>query len=91
MIQRGAQTDQQQEEHAIFREAVDVLDQGLMQLSSGSAKGRGGMSDTTAKLLHRNSNAHIGQFLSGAAKRALVEQRKADEAVQQQYYSYKFQ
>ena len=87
MIQRGALTDQQQEEHAIFREAADHLDRELM--SQQGRQGRGA-SDSTAKLLHRNKNAHVGQFLSGEAKRALVQQRKADEAVQQQYYSYQF-
>lgn len=90
MIQRGAVSDQQQEEHAIFREVADTFDQGLMREGSG-AKGKKGVSDATAKLLHQQRNAHIGQFLSGAAKRTLVEQRRADEAVQQQYYSYKFQ
>ena len=88
-MSRGALSDQQQEEHAIFREAADTLDLGLMQELDKS--GARGTSDTTAKMLHRNRNAHMGQFLSGEGKRALVEQRKADEDVQQQYYSYKFQ
>lgn len=82
MIQRGAVSDQQQEEHAIFREQANTLDLQLMQGTSG---------DNAAKQLHRSKNAHMGQFLSGAAKRQLVQQRKADEAVQQQYYAYKFQ
>ena len=79
---RGAVTDQQQEEYAIYRETADTMDVGLMQ-----KKG----SDTVVKMLHKNKNAHLGQFLSGAAKRSLAEQRRADEAVQQQYYEYQFQ
>ena len=82
MMQRGAQSDQQQEEHYIFRETANALDVQLM---------KGGSGDTTAKAIHRSKNANLGQFLSGAAKRKLVENRKADEAVQQQYYAYKFQ
>ncbi len=88
MINRGAVTDNQQEEHAIFREAADALDVGLMR--EGERTGRGA-SDTTAKLLHQKRNAHVGQFLSAAAKRELTDQRRADEAVQRQYYAYKFQ
>ena len=87
MVQRGAKSDQQQEEHAIFREAADRLDRALMDQTSRKGSG---LSDSTAKTLHGNRNAHMAQFLSGAAKRALVEQRRAGEAVQQQYYSYKF-
>ena len=91
MIERGAQNDQQQEEQAIFSEQAMTLDTTLMTEKMGSsASNRGGMSDSAAKVLHRTKNAHMGQFLSGAAKRALVEQRKAGEAVQQQYYNYKF-
>ena len=81
MMARGAVSDQQQEEHAIYREAASGMDVTLMQ-----KKG----SDAVVKMLHRNKNAHIGQFLSGAAKRSLAEQRRADEAVQQQYYGYQF-
>ena len=82
MMVRGSQSDQQQEEHANFRDVANNLDLQLMQGNSG---------DTAAKVLHKSRNANIGQFLSGAAKRQLVEQRKADEMVQQQYYAYKFQ
>lgn len=78
---RGAVSDQQQEEYAIYRETADVMDMQLMQNRS---------SDTVVKMLHRNKNAHLGQFLSGAAKRSLAERRQADEAVQQQYYQYQF-
>ena len=78
---RGAVSDQQQEEYAIYRETADAMDRQLMQ-----KKG----SDAVVKMLHRNKNAHLGQFLSGAAKRSLAEQRRADEAVQQQYYQYQF-
>lgn len=78
---RGAVSDQQQEEYAIYRETADNMDTQLMQ-----KKG----SDAVVKMLHRNKNAHLGQFLSGAAKRSLAEQRRADEAVQQQYYQYQF-
>lgn len=81
MMARGAISDQQQEEHAIYREAASGMDVALMQ-----KKG----SDAVVKMLHRNKNAHMGQFLSGAAKRSLAEQRRADEAVQQQYYDYQF-
>lgn len=88
MVERGAKSDQQQEEHAIFCEAADRLDRALMDQTSRKGSG---LSDSTAKALHGNRNAHMAQFLSGAAKRALVEQRKAGEAVQQQYYNYKFQ
>ena len=87
VIHRGAKSDQQQEEHAIFREAADRLDRALMDQTSRKGSG---LSDGTAKALHSNRNAHMAQFLSGAAKRELVEQRRAGEAVQQQYYSYKF-
>ena len=55
-----------------------MLDRQLMQGATG---------DSAAKHLHRSKNAHMGQFLSGAAKKNLVVQRKADEAVQQQYYA----
>ena len=88
MVHRGAKTDQQQEEHAIYREAADRLDRALMDQTSRKGSG---LSDSAAKALHGNRNAHMAQFLSGAAKRALVEQRRAGEAVQQQYYNYKFQ
>ena len=49
-----------------------MLDRQLMQGATG---------DSAAKHLHRSKNAHMGQFLSGAAKKNLVVQRKADEAV----------
>ena len=55
-----------------------MLDRQLMQGATG---------DSAAKHLHRSKNTHMGQFLSGAAKKNLVVQRKADEAVQQQYYA----
>ena len=82
MMVRGSQSDQQQEEHANFNDIANTLDMQLMQGSSG---------DNVAKVIHKSKNAHVGQFLSGAAKRQLVEQRKADERVQDQYYAYKFQ
>ena len=82
LMVRGSQSDQQQEEHANFNDVANTLDMQLMSASSG---------DNVAKVLHRSKNANIGQFLSGAAKRQLVEQRKADEKVQEQYYAYKFQ
>lgn len=78
---RGAVSDQQQEEYAIYRETADAMDVQLMQNKS---------SDNVVKMLHRNKNAHLGKFLSGTAKRSLAEQRQADEAVQQQYYQYQF-
>lgn len=86
MLQRGAQSDQQQEEHAIYREAANSMDSVL----HGEGGRRSGRSDGMAKMLHRNRNAHMNQFLSGAAKRGLVEQRKASQAVQDQYYSYQY-
>lgn len=79
---RGSKSDQQQEEHANFNDMANTLDLQLMQSGNG---------DNVAKAIHRSKNANIGQFLSGAAKRQLVEQRKADERVQEQYYAYKFQ
>lgn len=81
-MQRGAKSDQQQEEHAIFRDQANVLDLQLLKGATG---------DSGAKQIHRSKNANMAQFLSGAAKRKLVQERKADEAVQQQYYAYKFQ
>ena len=81
MMARGALSDQQQEEYAIYREAAEAMDRQLM--AEGS-------SDMVVKMLHRNKSAHLGQFLSGTAKRSLAEQRRADEAVQQQYYQYQF-
>ena len=60
--------NQQQEEHAIFREQANMLDRQLMQGATG---------DSAAKHLHRSKNTHMGQFLSGAAKKKLVVQRKA--------------
>ena len=87
MLRRGAHSDQQQEEHAIFREAANTMD-GV--LHSDGARGGGRTSDGMAKMLHRNKNAHMNQFLSGVGKRALVEQRKASEQVKQEYYSYQY-
>ena len=81
MMGRGSVSDQQQEEYAIYREAAEALDRQLMQQRD---------SDEAVKMLHRNKNAHLGQFLSGAAKRSLAQQRRANEAVQQQYYQYQF-
>ncbi len=86
MLQRGAKSDQQQEEHAIFREAANCMD-GVIHGDAGRGA-RGGNSDSMAKMLHRNKNAHMNQFLSGTAKQGLVDQRKASKAVQDQYYSY---
>jgi hypothetical protein len=86
MLQRGAVSDQQQEEHAIFREQVSSMDS-VLHSNGGNRRGN---SDTMAKMLHRNRNAHMNQFLSGAGKRGLVQQRKATKAVQQQYYSYQY-
>ena len=54
-------------------------------------KRSGRVSDSAAKMLHRNRNANVTQFLSGAGKRELVAQRKTGEAEQQQYYNYRFQ
>ena len=84
---RGAENDQQQEEHAIFKDAAISMDHGLKQQEDRNGAA---ITDSTAKLLHQSKNTHMGQFLSGAAKRQLCEQRKADEAVTQQYYGYKF-
>lgn len=84
MMYRGAVSDHQQEEHAIFHEAANSMDTVL----ASEGGGRGKSSDAAAKMLHRNRNAHMNQFLSGAAKRGLVEQRKASKEVQQQYYGY---
>lgn len=78
---RGALTDRQQEEHANYCDMFNTLDTGLMDGARG---------DSAAKLLHRSKNAHLGQLLSGEAKRELVAQRKADDAVFQQYYNYRF-
>lgn len=81
MIVRGAITDQQQEEHANYCDLLNRLDTSLMNGTKG---------DSAAKLLHQSKNSHMGQLLSGEAKRSLVEQRKADDAVFQQYYNYRF-
>ena len=86
MLHRGATSDQQQEEHAIFHEAANTMDSAFMN----QEERRGGNSDTMAKMLHRNRNAHMNQFLSGSAKRAFIDQRRADKEVQKQYYSYQF-
>ena len=81
--------DEQQEEQAIFSEAMTAFSRGLLQEEQrGGARGT---SDSMAKMLHQHRAAHMAQFLSGGKKRALVEQRRADEATQQQYYSYTFQ
>ncbi len=85
MLKRGAQTDQQQEEHSIFSEAANTMDSDLMTHSDGAS---GTSRDNMAKMLHRNKKANIAQFMSGGAKKALVEQRKAGKEVQDQYYSY---
>ena len=87
MLQRGAQSDQQQEEHAIFDEAARTMDISLMHQEKGGAMG-GTSGDNMANMLHRNKNAHISQFMSGAAKKTLVDHRRADKEVQKQYYSY---
>lgn len=91
MLLRGARSDQQQEEHAIFGEAAKTMDAALMSQSpssSSSGASSGTSRDNMAKMLHRNRNANMAQFMSGAAKKALVEQRKAGKEVQDQYYSY---
>ncbi len=96
MLHRGATSDQQQEEHAIFCETALTLDSTLLgdDKAAGSGgrrtSGGGGDRDARAKVLHRNRNAHMNQFLSGAGKRELVEKRKASKEVQQQYYSYQY-
>ncbi len=95
MLFRGAADDQQQEEHAIFREAAITLDSTLLGdeavgTGGGGRMRGGGDRDARAKVLHRNKNAHMNQFLSGAGKRQLVERRKASKEVQQQYYSYQY-
>lgn len=82
MMVRGSKSDQQQEEHANFKDVANTLDKQLMKGNSG---------DNVAKAIHRSKNMHVGQLLSGEAKRQLVDQRKADEKVQEQYYAYKFQ
>lgn len=88
MLKRSAVSAQQQEEQAIFSEAALELDRGLLQEQT-SASSRG-MSDTTANMIQRNKKANLGQFLGGSAKKEVVSQRKADQAVSQQYYGYKF-
>ena len=92
MLLRGAQSDQQQEEHAIFGDIATTMDVALMNESSSSSSRISGATGTSrdnmAKMLHRNKNANMTQFMSGAAKKALVEQRKAGKEVQDQYYSY---
>lgn len=97
MLSRGAASDQQQEEHAIFREAAITLDSTLLGDDQGSSSGSRRISgggrvsgDTRAKVLHKNRNAHMNQFLSGAGKKQLVDKRKASREVQQQYYSYQY-
>ena len=99
MIERGAVSDQQQEEHVIFREAARSMDTVLHSEGGrrkpringgGGGRGGGGSSDGMAKMLHRSRNAHMNQFLSGTAKQGLVQQRKASKQVQDQYYSYQF-
>ncbi len=87
MLRRGAINDQQEEEYAIFNEAANSMDSTLMTHESS---GRGKSSDAMANMLHGRKNAHMNQFLSGAAKRGLVNQRTADKEVQKQYYSYQF-
>ncbi len=87
LLRRGAQSDRQQEEQAIFLEAANTMDTTLM---AEEKRGAGSVSDSAAKMLHSNRNATVNQFLSGTAKRELVSQRKTGEAEQQQYYNYKF-
>ena len=84
MLQRGAHSDQQQEEHAIFDEAAQTIDMALMD-GDGKRGARGdASSDNMAKMLHRNKNAHISQFMSGAAKKTLVDQHRTNVEVQKQ-------
>ena len=89
MSKRSAVSAQQQEEQAIFSEAALELDRGLLQ-EQASGSSRRGMSDTTANMLHRNKKANLGQFLGGSAKTEVASQRKADQAVSEQYYGYQF-
>ena len=69
------------EEHAIFDEAARTMDAALMSHGTSAS---GTSRDNMAKMLHGNKNVNITQFMSGSAKKALVDQRKADKEVQKQ-------
>lgn len=87
LMQTSATSDQQCEEYANFVTNCLELDSELQQASRDKSRQS---SDSMAKLLHNKKGAHMGQFLSGEAKRNIVSKRKADTRVQEQYYGYKY-
>ena len=87
MMQSSATTDEQCEEYANFVTNCLELDTELQQASHDRSRES---SDSMARLLHNKKGAHMGQFLSGAAKKKIVSKRKTDARVQEQYYGYKY-
>jgi len=85
-MQTAAKSDQQCEEYANFVSNCVELDSELQQASRDTSRQS---SDAMARVLHTKKAAHMGQFLSGGAKKEIVHKRKADARVQEQYYGYK--
>ena len=87
LMQTSATSDQQCEEYANFVSNCMELDSELQQASRDKSRQT---SDSMARLLHSKKGAHMGQFLSGEAKKKIVSKRKADAQVTVQYYGYKY-
>ena len=87
LMQTSATSDQQCEEYANFVSNCMELDSELQQASRDKSRQT---SDSMTRLLHSKKGAHMGQFLSGEAKKNIVSKRKADARVQEQYYGYKY-
>ena len=86
LLKRGALQDEQQEELSIYEAESREMDQQLRRVKSSS----GATDDETSKMLHRKRAAHRALFLAGAAKRDLVQNRRAEGELRDQYYGYMF-
>ena len=87
LMQTAAKSDQQCEEYANFVSNCVELDSELQQASRDTSRQS---SDAMARVLHTKRTAHMGQFLSGGAKKEIVTRRKADARSTEQYYDYRY-
>jgi hypothetical protein len=87
MMLRGALSDEQQEEFGNFVSQCQELD---LALGAMVRQKRRKVNDSTTKLLFQRRHANINDFYAGSKKKEVVKQRKADKALTDMYYAYKF-
>jgi hypothetical protein len=94
MMERGALTDEQQEEMGNFVSQTEDLERELLRCqkkSEGSKSKSVKTDDESVRLFYQMKKVDGSKLLSAQKKTGVVQNRKGNAALDEQYYSYRFE